>query len=69
MMSTHLDECLVRERLDEARALAAREALVRSLRPVRRPMRVVLGWALIRAGHWIAGRAPRRSGDPSRATA
>ncbi len=67
-MNGYLDEQLVRERLDEVRAMAAQQALVRSFRPVRRPMRVALGLALIRVGHWLAGRAPRRS-QPSRVTA
>ncbi len=68
-MITYLEEQLVRERLDEARALGARQALVRSLRPVRRPLRVALGLLLIRTGHWLAGRAPRRTGQPGRVTA
>lgn len=68
-MSTYVDEQLVKARLEEARAMAARQALVQSLRPVRRPMRVALGLALIRAGHWMAGRTPRRAGQPRRATA
>jgi len=68
-MNTYLDEHLVRERLDEARAFAAQQALIQSLRPVRRPMRVAVGLALIRTGHWVAGRAPRRAGGPSRVTA
>ncbi len=68
-MNIYLDEELVRDRIDEARALAARQALIRSLRPVRRPVRVALGLALIRVGHWMAGRAPRRAGGGSRVTA
>ncbi len=72
-MIMHLDEQLVRERLDEARALAARLALIRSLRPVRRPMRVVVGAALIKIGHWVAGQAPKvaskRNSQPGRVTA
>jgi len=68
-MDMYVEEQLVRARLDEARALAAQFALVRSLRPVRRPVRVALGLALIRAGHWVAGRAPRRTGQPNRVTA
>ena len=68
-MNLYLDELLVRARLDEARALAASQALLRSLRPVRRPVRMVLGLALIRVGHWVAGREPRRAGAPRRATA
>ena len=68
-MNSYLDEQLVRERIDEARALAARLALIRSLRPFRRPARVALGLALIRVGHWMAGREPRQAGGPSRVTA
>lgn len=68
-MNTHLHEQLVRERLDEARATAARLALVRKLRPARRSVRVAVGFALIKAGHWVAGRAPRPAARPRRATA
>ena len=59
-MNMFLDEQLVRARVEEARAMAAQEALIRSLRPVPGPVRVALGLALIRVGHWVAGRAPRR---------
>ena len=68
-MNVFLDEQLVRERMEEARAMAAQQALIRHLRPVPGPVRVALGLALIRVGHWVAGRAPRRAGDPSRVTA
>ena len=72
-MITHLDEQLVRERLDEARALAARSALIRSLRPARRPVRVAAGAALIKIGRWLAGQrpkaAPKRSDEAGRAAA
>jgi hypothetical protein len=68
-MSTYLDAELVKERLDEARATAARLALIRALRPARRPVRVVVGFALIKAGHWVAGRAPKPAARPRRATA
>jgi hypothetical protein len=68
-MNAHLDEHLVRERLDEARAVAAHRALLRALRPARRPPRVIVGRALIRVGHWVAGRAPKRSTEPGRAMA
>lgn len=67
-MNTHLHEQLVRERLDEARATAAL-ALLRKLRPARRPVRVAVGFALIKVGHWVAGRAPRLAARPRRATA
>ena len=68
-MNLYLEELLVRERLDEARARAAWQAQVQGLRSVGRPMREVLGLALIRVGHWVAGRTARRGGAPRRATA
>jgi len=68
-MNPQMEEQVARQRLDEARAEAARWALLRQLRPARRPPRVALGFALIKVGHWVAGRAPRRAGQPRRATA
>jgi hypothetical protein len=68
-MNLYVDELMVRERLNEARARAAWQAQVKGIRSVGRPVRQVLGLALIRMGHWVAGRAPRRVGAPRRATA
>jgi hypothetical protein len=68
-MNMYLDEQLARDRLDEARAIAARQMLASRFQPARRPVRVTVGLALIRAGHWVAGRAPRRAGEPRRAAA
>jgi hypothetical protein len=68
-MNTHLHEQLIRERLDEARAMAAHLALVRTHRPARRPVRVTVGFALIRIGHWVAGRTVKLAARPRRATA
>lgn len=68
-MNPQMEEQVARQRLDEARAEAARWALLRSLRPARHPLRVAVGFALIKVGHWVAGRAPRRAGQPRRATA
>lgn len=68
-MNPQMVEQMATQRLDEARAEAARMALLRSLRPVRRPLRVTVGFALIKIGHWVAGRAPRRVTQPRRATA
>ena len=72
-MITYLEEQLVRERLEEARAIAAQAALIRSLRPVRRPVRMAIGAALVKIGHWVAGQAPtpapKRRGQPGRVTA
>jgi hypothetical protein len=68
-MNTHLHAQLVKERLDEARAQAAQRALLRALAPPRRPVRVAIGLALIRAGQWVAGQAAKPSAGPRRATA
>jgi hypothetical protein len=68
-MNPQMEEQVARQRLEEARAEAARWALIRQLRPARKPMRVVVGFALIKIGHRVAGRAPRRAGQPRRATA
>jgi hypothetical protein len=68
-MNMYLEEVIARERLDEARAWTARQARIQSLRSHSRPVRAVLGLALIRIGHWVAGRTPRRAGAPRRATA
>jgi hypothetical protein len=68
-MNTHLHEQLVRERLDEARAMAAQLALLRKLRPARRSVRVAVGFALIKVGHWVAGRAAKLAARPRRAAA
>jgi len=68
-MNMHLLDCLVRERLDEARAMAATSALIRSLRPVRRPVRVWAGLTLIKVGRWLAQKAPKRTAERGRVTA
>lgn len=65
-LNEYFAEWLVRERLAEARALAARWALIDSVRPPHRPMRAVLGRALIRVGHWILGQVPGYAGAPDR---
>lgn len=57
-------EVLVRQRLAEARAMAERWAPMDAARPPRQPARVALGWALIRLGRWILGRAPEPEGAP-----
>ena len=68
-MDLQMESSLARERLDEARAFAARWHLVASLRPERRPARVVVGLALIRLGRMLAAREPRPAGAPDRAAA
>lgn len=60
-MNAYLDELIVRERIADARALAAQHNLLQGLSPARRRIRVAFGRALVRAGHWVAGRQPRHS--------
>lgn len=66
-MNGLMEEIMVRERVREALAQAAHQRLVASLRPARTSMRRSLGMALIRAGRWVAGQAPRGAGEPDRA--
>src|SRR5712691_7048859 len=56
-------EILVREKLDEARAMTARRALVRDSRPPRAPLRARVGAALIALGERVGGPA---AGDMNR---
>jgi len=69
-LNAYFVELLVRERLAQARAFAERRALIDALRPPRRPVRMNLGLALIRIGHWILGSAsntpPSLTGVPCR---
>ncbi len=58
-MNLYFAEWLVRERLAEARAAAARSALVGAAVPARRPVRIRLGLALVRLGRLLQGSRPR----------
>lgn len=64
-LNEYFAECLVKERLAEARAAAARSALLRDL-PPRRPIRIALGLGLVRIGRWILGRVPENVSEPNR---
>jgi hypothetical protein len=68
-MNSYVLECLIRERNMEAAAHAARERVLRSLRPMRPPVMVLLGTALIKLGSRLAGQAPAPQGEPDRVTA
>lgn len=59
-------EWLVRERLAEARQLAARQALIDSASPASRPVRVAVGVALIRVGRWLLRQVPEHAPDGGR---
>lgn len=52
-MNVYFAEWLIKERLAEARAAGARDALLHAHRPPRQPMRIALGLALIRLGQRI----------------
>lgn len=54
-LNEYVYEYLLRERLAEARARAAIDALVRSRRPPHRPARAAVGAVLIRMRQWLAG--------------
>ena len=60
-MNIYLEEQLARDRVSEARALAAQLALIQGLSPAPRRIRVAFGRALIRIGRWVAGPEPRHS--------
>ena len=60
-MNVYFAEWLIKERLAEARAAGARDALFHAHRPPRQPIRVALGLVLIRLGQRI------QSGRPSTA--
>jgi hypothetical protein len=68
-MNTHAEECWAYQKLADARAEAAREHLVASLKPSRSTFRVALGLALIRTGRWLAGSPASRASQPKRLAA
>lgn len=64
-MNEYLVTLMLRERMAELHAEAARYAMLRAARPARRPARVRLGLVLIRFGQWFAGEAPAASPSPA----
>lgn len=67
-MNDYVMRLLVKERIEEARDFGARRALVRSLRPPRRPVRVRLGLILVRIGYWMLEQTLDRAGEPGRSS-
>ena len=65
-VNEYMLEILVREKLDEARAMTARRALVRDARHPRAPLRARVGAALIALGERLSGgtTAPAGSAAP-----
>jgi hypothetical protein len=68
-MYTHLEAELAKVRIQEARDWATRQAVLKSLRTRRAPVRVVIGLSLVRVGRWLAGSAKRPRTAPRRAIA
>ena len=69
MINYYLAEQIGKDRLNEARAMAAQARLMGSTRATPDPLRVALGLALIRVGRALAGQAVKNATGPRRATA
>ena len=69
VINYYLAEQIGKDRLAEARAMAARARLMGSTRSTPDPLRVALGLALIRVGRALAGQAAKKATGPRRATA
>lgn len=69
MINYYLAEQIGKDRLNEARAMAAQARLMGSTRPTPNPLRVALGLALIRLGRALAGQVVKNATGPRRATA
>ncbi len=54
-MNQDFYECVARERFERIRAEMERVRLLQEFRPARRPLRVVLGQAIVAFGQWIVG--------------
>ena len=67
-MNFYLAEQIAKDRLNEARAMAAQARLMGSTPRTPDPFRVALGLALIRVGRSLAGQAVKGSTGPRRAT-
>ncbi len=61
---TYVLECVVRDRLREARRAAADWRLFESLRGPRRPLRAAVGLAMIRLGHRVLGQSAQFASQP-----
>ena len=69
MLNYYLAEQIAKDRLCEARAMAAQGRLMDKARIVPEPLRVTLGLALIRLGRALAGQGAKGATSPRRATA
>ena len=68
-MNYYLAEQIAKDRMNEARAIAAQARLMASTRSAPDPVRVAIGLALIRVGRALAGQAAKSATGPRRATA
>ena len=59
-MNYHIAEQIARDRLREARQIAAQANLIKDLPRNGEPLRVTVGLGLIRMGRWLAGSAAKR---------
>ena len=69
VMNFYLAEQIAKDRLREARDMATVMRLMGDARPASQSLRVTLGLGLIRLGRSLAGRAPKGTAGPRRATA
>jgi hypothetical protein len=58
-MNYHIAELIARDRLREARQIAAQANLLKNLPHNSEPLRVTVGLGLIRMGRWLAGPAAK----------
>jgi len=59
-MNYHVAELIARDRLREARQIAAQAHLIKDLSNNSQSLRVTVGLGLIRMGRWLAGPAAKR---------
>ena len=69
MMNYYMAEQAAKDRLNEAREMAAQARLAAMASHAPEPLRVILGLALIRLGQSLAGHSAKRASSPRRATA
>jgi hypothetical protein len=67
-VNEYLCERIVRDRLNEARARAATEALLEVEGPRRRPIRQFVGHAFVRFGRWVLAEGSELESSSSRLT-
>ena len=59
-MNYHIAELIAKDRLREARQIAAQAHLIKDLAHDSEPLRVTVGLGLIRMGRWLAGPPAKR---------